>query len=182
MSQSLLASSRIWHRRIASLLFIFFCLIGLTGLMLGWKAMFTNVIFDKRNVRAETALKKWLPLDSLEKLAVSSLNERTKGHFLHAENVLLKPSKGYINFSFEDYYNIQVDGGTGTAIHIEQKNGGWIQDIHDGAILDGLFASKSGVSKKAYTSIMALSLLFLAISGFYLWYKPRRIKQSKIRI
>jgi hypothetical protein len=147
--------------------------------MLGWKYLFTKTIYDDGEVRVETSLNKWLPLDSLELMASFVLNERTHNDFKHAESIQLRPGKGYINFIFKKNYNIQVDGGTGKAIHIEQKNGGIIQDIHDGAIVGGWLSLKSGLSKTVYSTIMGLALLFLTISGFYLWWKPRKIKQSK---
>jgi uncharacterized iron-regulated membrane protein len=179
MSKSLLQTSRQWHKKIASVLFIFFFLIAATGLLLGWKSIFTSVVFDNKNVKPATNMQNWLPLDSLEKLAAVALNEKTNSKFKEAENIQLKPAKGYINFSFKNYYNIQVDGATGVPLHIEQKNGGIIQDIHDGAIVDGWLTNKAGVSKKIYSTIMALALLFLTVSGFYLWWKPKQIKLSK---
>ena len=178
MSKSLLLQSRVWHRKIASVLFIFFFFISITAVMLAWKSVFTTVIFDNK-ITASTSLQKWLPLDSLESMAVRSINEKTNNHFKYAENIQLKPAKGYINFSFKNYFNIQVDGETGNTIHIEQKNGSLIQDIHDGAIVDGWLTNKLGLSKKIYSSIMGLALLFLTLSGFWMWYKPKKIKQSK---
>lgn len=179
MSKSLLLQSRVWHKKIASALFIFFFFISITAIMLAWKAAFTNVIFDNKKITASTSLQKWLPLDTLESIAVIAINEKTNNQFTHAENIQLKPAKGYINFSFKSNFNIQVDGATGNTIHIEQKNGSLIQDIHDGAIVDGWLTGKLGLSKKIYTTIMGLALLFLTVSGFWMWYKPKQIKQSK---
>jgi uncharacterized iron-regulated membrane protein len=176
---SLLSSSRQWHRKIASLLFAFFFIISLTGIMLGWKYLFTKNIYDNKEIKAESKLSKWLSLDSLENIAAKDINEKTNNKFEHAENIQLRPAKGYINFSFKNNYNIQVDGATGAAIHIEQKNGGIIQDIHDGAIVGDWFGFKSATSKTIYSSIMGFALLFLTISGTYLWWKPKQIKNSK---
>lgn len=179
MSKSLLHNFRLWHRKIASLLFIFFFFIAVTGLMLGWKYLFTKTILDNTSIKPSASLQKWLPLDSLETLATVSLNKKTNNKFEHAENIQLRPAKGFINFSFKNNYYIQVDGATGATIHIEQKNGGIIQDIHDGAILGGWFNLKSGSAKTIYTTIMGLSLLFMTVSGFYLWWKPKQLKHSK---
>jgi hypothetical protein len=179
MAVSLLSTFRQWHRKIASVLFIFFFFISITGVLLGWKYLFTKTIFDNKEIKAESKLNKWMPIDSLETKAVIFLNEKTNNHFEHAENIQLKPAKGYINFSFKNNYNIQVDGATGNVIHIEQKNGGIIQDIHDGAIVGDWFGFKSANSKTIYSTIMGLALLFLTISGFYLWWKPKQLKQLK---
>ncbi|MEI7473075.1 MAG: PepSY domain-containing protein [Chitinophagaceae bacterium] len=179
MAKSLLLQSRLWHRKIASVLFVFFLFISITAIMLAWKAVFTNVIFDNKKITGDTNFQKWLPLDSLELIAVNSINEKTNNKFKHAESIQLKPAKGYINFTFKNNLNIQVDGATGNTIHIEQKNGSLIQDIHDGAIVDGWVTNKWGLSKKIYSTIMGLALLLLTISGFWMWYKPKQIKQSK---
>jgi uncharacterized iron-regulated membrane protein len=179
MSRSLLFTSRIWHRRIASILFIFFFIVAITGLMLGWKSLFSTTIFEDKQVMASSSFKSWLSLDSLESLAALSLAEKTALRPGHSERVDIRLSKGYINFMFKKNYYVQVDGASGKTILIEKRNGGWIQDLHDGAIVDGWFANKSGISKKIYSSVISLALLTLTISGFYLWYKPLLIKKKR---
>jgi acid phosphatase type 7 len=181
MTASTLQTSRLWHRRIASLLFIFFFFIAVTGVMLGFKSAFTKIIFDNKQVKATLSMRDWLPLDSLEYIAAAVLNEKTANAFVHAESIQLKPAKAYISFMFKNNFSIQVDGATGAAIHIEQKNGGLIQDIHDGAVLGDWLSLKPGLSKTVYSTVMGLSLFFLTLSGFYLWYKPRRLKLAKKR-
>ena len=178
MSKSLLQSSRTWHRKIASALFIFFFIISLTGLMLGWKALFTQIIFDNPNLKPAD-YHTWMPLDSLEILATHALNEKSGNRFEKAERIELRPAKGFVNFAYPKNYYIQVDGATGAPIHIERKNGSFIQDIHDGAILGNWLGGQTAVTKKIYTTILALALMFLTISGFYLWYKPRQLKKLK---
>ena len=179
MSASLLQKFRLLHRKIASLLFIFFFFISLTAIMLAWKSAFTKVIFENSQAGLSTNIHEWLSLDSLESLATVALNEQAKTSFAHAENIQLKPSKGYINFAFKNNYNIQVNGASGKAIHIERKNGSFIQDIHDGAIIDSWLSVKSGIVKKTYSTLLGTALLLLTISGWWMWYKPRQIKLSK---
>jgi len=179
MEKSLLVNSRLLHRKIASVLFIFFFFISITGALLGWKSIFTETIFENKEIKAETSMKKWMALDSLESIAIIALNEKTNNKFEHAKNIQIKPSKGSISFSFKKNYTIQIDGATGETIRIEHKNAEFIQDLHDGALIDELFDSKMGISKKIYTTIMGLALLLLTLSGFWMWFKPKQIKQSK---
>jgi len=157
MSKSLLTNFHAWHRKLASILFIFFFFVSVTAIMLAWKSFFTTIIFDNQSIKPSTSLQKWLPMDSLEIIAIAALNEQTNNNFKSVETIQLKPAKGYISFFFKHNYSIQVDGATGAAIHIEQKNGSLIQDIHDGAIVDEWFSSKLGVTKKIYSTIMGLS-------------------------
>ena len=68
---------------------------------------------------------------------------------------------------------------SGKTMLIEHRAGGWILDLHDGAILEEWTGGKSGISKKVYSSVTGLALVFLTLSGFYFWYKPRQIRQAK---
>jgi uncharacterized iron-regulated membrane protein len=176
---SLLQNFRNLHKQFASVLFVFFFLIGLTGSLLSFKSAFTKIIFENREVSAETKIAKLLPLDSLEKVATSILNEKAKTEFKKSEKVEIKISKGTVLFYYKEAYSVQLNGGSGDPILIEKKFGGIIQDIHDGAILDSWIINKSSLFKKLYSIIMGLSLLLLTITGTYMWYKPKLIKKNR---
>ena len=139
---SLLQNFRSLHKKFASLLFAFFFLIGLTGSLLSFKSAFTKVIFENKEMSAESKLSTFLPLDSLEKMATSVLNEKANTQFKKSEKVEIKITKGTVLFYYKDAYSIQLNGASGAPILIEKKFGGIIQDIHDGAILDSLFTNK----------------------------------------
>jgi uncharacterized iron-regulated membrane protein len=176
---SLLQQFRNLHKKFASVLFVFFFLIGLTGSLLSFKSAFTKVIFENKEISGESKLSAILPLDSLETIATSTLNEKANTKFKKSEKVEIKISKGTIMFYYKDAYSIQLNGASGAPILIEKKFGGIIQDIHDGAILDSLVTNKSSLSKKVYSIIMGLSLLLLTITGTYMWYKPKMIKKNR---
>ena len=178
MSNSLLLSFRLLHRKIASVLFIFFFFIALTGLMLGWKSLFSSTIYENKEIKSGKSIAKWLPLDTLEKAATTIVNEKAGTHFTKSDKVELRLSKASITFFYKNI-TVQLDGVTGSPILIEKKYGSIIQDIHDGAIIDEWIGNKSAASKKIYTSILGLALLLLTITGFYLWLKPKMIKQQK---
>ena len=82
---------------------------------------------------------------------------------------------------FDRGYYVRGDGASGMTTLIERRYGGWIQDIHDGAIVDSWLGDKAGVSKKFYSTVLAAALLFLTLSGIYLWYKPLLIKRNATR-
>jgi len=176
---SLLQQFRVLHKKFASVLFVFFFLIGLTGSLLSFKSAFTKVIFENKIISSESKLSKTLPLDSLEKIAISVLNDKANTKFKKSEKVEIKIAKGTVLFYFKDAYSIQLNGASGAPILIEKKFGGIIQDIHDGAILDSLLTNKFSLSKKVYSIIMGLSLLILTITGTYMWYKPKMIKKNR---
>jgi len=176
---SLLQQFRNLHKKFASVLFVFFFLIGLTGSLLSFKSAFTKVIFENKQISGETKLAAILPLDSLETIATSTLNEKASTSFKKSEKVEIKLAKGTVIFYYKDAYSIQVNGASGAPILIEKKFGGIIQDIHDGAIVDSLLTNKLSLSKKVYSIIMGLSLLLLTITGTYMWYKPKMIKKNR---
>jgi len=176
---SLLQQFRNLHKKFASVLFVFFFLIGLTGSLLSFKSAFTKVIFENKQISGEIKLAAILPLDSLETIATSTLNEKASTSFKKSEKVEIKLSKGTVIFYYKDAYSIQLNGASGAPILIEKKFGGIIQDIHDGAILDSLLTNKLSLSKKVYSIIMGLSLLLLTITGTYMWYKPKMIKKNR---
>jgi len=74
---------------------------------------------------------------------------------------------------------VQLNAKTGVLQTVEKKAPEWIIKIHDGEIIDDLFKIKGGVAKIIYTSIMGLSLFFLTLSGFWMWFKPKQIRFAK---
>lgn len=78
----------------------------------------------------------------------------------------------------DGYYGIQLDGATGRLLHIERRRSDFIENIHDGSILDYYFETTSEQIKLVYTSIMGLSLLTFTITGFWLWYGPKRMRKK----
>ena len=179
MAKSLLQNFRNLHKQFASVLFVFFFLIGLTGSLLAFKSVFSKTIYENNANMFRGAKPQYLPIDSLENLATAALNSFAETKFKHSEKVEIKVSKGSVIFYYKNALSIQVNSITGAPILIEKKFGGIIQDIHDGAILDTWIENKSSIFKKIYSIIMGLSLLLLTITGTYLWYKPRLIKKQK---
>jgi hypothetical protein len=91
----------------------------------------------------------------------------------------IRPEKGVIKVSFKrNYFEVQLDGTTGNVLAIQQRNSDIIEQIHDGTILDNVIYA-NGYFKLTYTSVLGLGLLFLTLSGFWLWYNPRRIRKLK---
>lgn len=178
MARSLLFTSRVWHRRLGAVLFIFFFMVSLTGLMLGWKSLFSTTVFSMTVAVNKHETHHWLPLDSLEQAAKNALLQHVNVTAGHSDKAEARLSAGYVDFQFKPDYYVRVEGAKGIVMLIEHRYGGWIQDIHDGAIVDGWLTNKAGISKKLYSSILGIALLLLSISGFYLWYKPILIRKA----
>ncbi|WP_207434007.1 PepSY-associated TM helix domain-containing protein [Sabulibacter ruber] len=169
------------HRITGALLFAFFFVISVTGLLLGWKKHTGGLILAKTHTGTSTNLKDWLPVDSLTNNAFQAMRDSLGTNTsLTLDRIDMRPDKGTVKFLFvEDYLGVQLDAATGKVLHLESRRADFIENLHDGTILDRWFGVDSGVLKVLYSTIMGVALLIFTITGFWLWYGPKRMKQEK---
>lgn len=160
------------------MLFLLFFVLASTGLLLGWKKHSGGRILPESYQGTSTDLKDWLPIDVLHQKAVRVAHESISPDLsLELERIDMRPDKGMVKFVFIDgYWGIQLDGATGELLHIERRRSDFIENIHDGSILDYLFSTRGEQIKLAYTSLMGLALLTFTITGFWLWIGPKRLR------
>jgi hypothetical protein len=175
----LLRTFRKVHRTTGALLFVFFFFVSITGLLLGWKKNSYGLILAKSYTGTSTDLKDWLPIDSLHKNACRILKDSVSANLSQkVDRIDIRKDKGMVKFIFSDHYwGIQLDGATGQLLHIEKRNADMIENIHDGSILDNYFNTSNGQIKLVYTTVMGLALLIFTITGFWLWYGPKRMRK-----
>ncbi len=174
---NLLRSSRKWHRKVASLLFVFFFIISLTAVLLGWKNLFAAKIYkiEGKQKMAESSLRDWLPLDSLKNMAIVAFKEKVPAeNELKPESMNARLDRGFIRFSFGSEYNVQLNALTGELQSIDKRAPEWILHLHSGELFDEWLGIK--IFKKGYPTILGLALFFLTLSGFWMWFKTRRNK------
>jgi len=167
------------HRKIAVCLFLFFFIISVTGLLLGIKKQ-TGLLAPTQK-GASSYLSAWLPIDSLQKIAFRILRDSVSTDLsTELDRIDIRPQKGIAKFVFSNhYYGLQLDGATGRVLMIEKRKSDFIENIHDGSILDKLFGTGGEQGKVSYTLVMGLSLFALVISGFWLWAGPKRLRRSR---
>ena len=169
------------HRTTGALLFIFFFFISVTGLLLGWKKNTNGAILPKTQKGSTSELKDWLPVDSLHTIACYTLHNSVSPDLsLELDRIDIRKDKGSVKFVFVDQFQeIQLDGATGNVLSIGQRRSDFLENVHDGSILDR-YLGTDGYIKLAYTTVMGISLLLFTITGFWLWYGPKRMrKESK---
>ncbi|WP_076546683.1 PepSY domain-containing protein [Maribacter ulvicola] len=168
------------HRATGAALFIFFFIISITGLLLGWKKHSGGVILSKSYTGTSTELRDWLPIDSLHTLANTYLLESiSKDLSTEIDRIDIRKEKGMVKFIYADHlWGLQLDGTTGKLLHIEQRYSDLIEQLHDGSILDDYLGTSNKQIKVFYTSIMGLALLLFTITGFWLWYGPKRMRRN----
>lgn len=127
---------------------------------------------------SSTNLADWLPIDSMHGIACRVLHDSVDARLvLDLERIDARPDKGMVKFVFIDHYwGVQIDGATGRVLHIERRRSDIIENIHDGSILDYLFGIDGEWTKLGYTSVMGVALLTFTVTGFWLWYGPKRMR------
>lgn len=163
-------------------LFVFFFFVSITAILLGWKKNSGGVLLAKSYKGTSTDLKDWLPIDSLHKNACQYLHDSVSADLsAEVDRIDIRKDKGMVKFVFtEGFWGIQLDGATGKLLCIERRRADYIEKIHDGSILDYYFNTSNGEIKLVYTTIMGFALLVFTITGFWLWYGPKRMRQKDV--
>ncbi|UMB53261.1 PepSY domain-containing protein [Lutibacter sp. A64] len=169
------------HRATGALLFIFFFIISITGILLGWKSHSNNVIIPQSHQGTSNDLREWLPIDSLHKKAIVVLKDSIATDLSsELDRIDIRKNKGMVKFIFENHtWEIQLDGATGTVLNIGKRHSDFIENLHDGTVLDNWLNTSSKIFRVIYTTIMGLALLLFTITGFWLWYGPKKLKKHR---
>ena len=147
------------HRVTGATLFLFFFVVSISGLLLGWKKNSNDYLLAKTHKGTSAELKEWLPIDSLYSNAKYYFKEHiSKESLAEIDRIDIRKKDGTAKFIFKNYYGIQVDGATGDLLHIERRRSDFIEGIHDGSFLDVYFNTSGNPIKLIYTTIMGLAL------------------------
>ncbi len=176
---TLLRGVRKIHRATGIALFALFLIIAFSGLLLGWKKNSNGYILPDTQKGTSTNLSDWLPLDSLRNIALLTLRDSV-GADLDPEldRIDARPDKGILKFTFtQHYWEVQLDGATGTALSVALRRSDFLEALHDGSIVDSSLKLNGGYIKLIYTSIMAIALITFSLTGFWLWYGPKVMRR-----
>ena len=166
------------HRMTGALLFVFFFVVSVSGLFLGWKKHSGGLILAKSYAGTSTDMKSWLPLDVLTEKAIAAARASISPDISPAiDRIDVRPDKGMVKFVFaEGFWGVQIDAATGNLLHVERRRSDFIESIHDGSVADYLVGTTDGQIKLVYTTVMSLALLGFTITGFWLWLGPKRMR------
>ena len=168
------------HRLTGAFLFVFFFIVAVTGLLLGWKKNSGGYIMSKSYSGTTTDLKEWLPIDSLHTLAINYLHDSVSAELSdELDRIDIRKDKGMVKFLFSQHFTgLQLDGSTGKVLHVETRRSDYLEKVHDGSIVD-FYLKGSGFFKLLYTTVMGIALLIFTITGFWLWYGPVYLKKTR---
>lgn len=164
------------HRWVALPLFVFMLLVGITGLLLGWKKQ-SYLLPKTESSKIERG--NFISLDSTQGIAKNYAKNVLK---LSAEidRIDFRPKKGIAKIIFSEHFTeIQIDCKSGKILAVNTRKSDFIEKIHDGSIIDFFVKNENDVFKLAYTSFTSIGLILLSFSGFWLWYNPIRIRRKK---
>ena len=168
------------HRTTGIALFLFFIVVASTGLLLGWKKNSDGIILPHTIKGSSTELATWLPIDQLSLIALDTIQQHLNRKSMKVDRIDVRPDKGMIKVTFQDtYWSVQVDGETGKVLQIARRNSDLFENIHDGSIVDNVLGISGGIFKLLFTSVMGFALLTFSITGFWLWYGPKRMRNSR---
>jgi uncharacterized iron-regulated membrane protein len=176
----ILRISRKIHRTTGAILFFFFFIVSITGLLLGWKKHSGGLILAKTHTGKSTNQQEWLPIHILQEKAVIAAREQISPELSPVlDRIDIRPDKGVAKFVFvKGYWGVQLDCTTGEVLHIERRRSDFIENLHDGSYLDAVLQTGNGEIKLVYTSIMGLALLTFTITGFWLWFGVKRFRAT----
>lgn len=171
----ILRAARRYHRYIGIFLLVLALISAFTGLLLAWKKQ--SALLQPPTLKgAGGELIEWRPLAELAETArqvfVAKYPDQKDNNI---DRIDVRPSKGIVKVLFEKgWWEVQVDGVTGEALSISKRHSDWIEALHDGSIISEGF-------KLLSMNILGFGLLFLLITGFFLWYGPKRLRILKKR-
>jgi uncharacterized iron-regulated membrane protein len=169
------------HRLTGAFLFVFFFIIALTGVFLGWKKHSGGILLPESYKGSSTDLKTWQPLDELNNIATQILKDSIDPNLsAKLSRIDIRKRKGILKFIYkEHHWEIQLDGATGAVLNIGRRHSDWIENVHDGSIVDRMLGISKGWFKLFYTTVMGFALLLFTITGFWLWYGPKRMRKEQ---
>ncbi len=166
------------HKWIAIPLLCFFLLIGITGLLLGWKK--STELLPPTQKGSSLHSQEWLSIARISQIAQNYSQQELK-QSPEIDRIDIRPGKAVAKIVFTHHFTeLQIDCTTGQILAVNTRYSDIIEKIHDGSIIDVLIQTNNEEVKLTYTTILSIGLILLSISGFWLWYNPKRIKKRKM--
>lgn len=119
-------------------------------------------------------LEDWLHLNDLAERGRTALDDSLQTGKVNIDRLDVRPEKGLVKIRFENDWEVQVEGSSGKILHVGKRNADWIERIHDGSIISHSF-------KLISMNLLGFGVIFLVLTGFWLWYGPKLVKRSRLK-
>jgi len=165
---------RKFHRWMGIPLILFFLVIGITSILLAWKK---KVELLPPTLASKEEQGTWILLSEMVRIGEEEMKKM--GRDSEVDRIDIRPEKGTAKITFKTHFTeVQVDGYSGEILSVSTRHSDWIEKVHDGSIVDFYTTGEEG-AKLTYSTLVSLGLIFLALSGFYLWYYPKVMRKMK---
>lgn len=176
----LLRNTRKVHRITGATLFVLFFVVSVTALLLGWKKNSNGFLLPKTQQGTMVRAEQFISVDSVQLVAIDYFNNVFENKLPVIDRIDIRLDKAVAKVLFKHaYFEVQVDLGSGAILQTATRRSDFVENVHDGSILDKLFQTDSNIFKLIYTSIVSLALLLFTVSGFWLWYGPKVMRKAK---
>ena len=170
----LLRKFRKYHKYIGLALLLFLLISAATGILLSLKKE-VAIIQPPTLSGTTNSMENWLPLQEISRRAATALYSRHPDQAANPVDRLdVRPDKGVVKVLFANgWWDVQIDGRNGEVKSIAKRHSDWIEALHDGSIVSDLF-------KLISMNLLGLGLICMALTGFWLWYGPKRIRARRM--
>ena len=166
------------HRWMGATLFIIFLFVSVSGLMLGWKKDAGELIMPKTQRGSTKSPEKWLPMDTLATISLKAMQEVDPETSYVIDRMDVRMDRGIVKMLMvQKNQEVQLDCATGEVLSIGTRHSDWIEHVHDGSIIDEWLGI--GFFKLLYTTVAGLALFLFTVTGFWLWYGPKVMRNHK---
>lgn len=164
---------RIWHRYIGLMIAILIFVSALTGVFLALKKDI-DLLQPPTQKGVSKDLKEWKPLAELATIATAAFYKKYPDQKNNPiDKMDVRPQKGVVKVLFEGgWWEVQIDGASGEVKSIARRHSDWIEALHDGSIISDGF-------KLVSMNVLGFGLLFMLMTGLWLYYGPKRYRLLK---
>ncbi|MGB0953169.1 MAG: PepSY domain-containing protein [Planctomycetota bacterium] len=160
--------ARRWHRLGAIVTALPFLVVIATGLLLQMKKDWGWV--QPPTQRGAMSVPSLPHAELLE--VVRRVPEAEVASWADIDRLDVRPSKGVVKVRCQNGVEVQLDGASGAVLQVAKRRSDWLESLHDGSWFHpwaklGLFLP------------VGLVILFLWISGVYLWWLPHSVRRRK---
>lgn len=159
------------HRYLGLTIALILIVSAITGILLAWKKD-VNVLQPPTLKGESIALEGYQSVESLTMAALKAVDSLN----LNANNldrIEYRPTKGIAKVIFDTgNWEVQVDATSLEILSVAKRHSDWIESLHDGSIISDLF-------KLFSMNFLGLGLLLLILTGFWLWWGPKKIRGIK---
>lgn len=163
------------HKTVAIILVAFILIISVTGALLAWKSeLYLKPATHKITTKNHTLVS----LETIEKNAIAYVDSLQLSILI--DRIDYRPKKGIAKIRFDEHFTeLQINCYTGKVVSVKQRTDTIIEMIHDGSIIDYFIQNDASIFKLIYSTLLALGLIFISVSGIILWINPKKIKKIK---